>query len=84
MNNKENKATTADVCYGNGTIDIKTPVMALDIFCKTWCIDRTVKDRLAFNCIRCEFLHTDGSCAVKGFKRNKLPQYKEFGSMGDL
>jgi hypothetical protein len=65
-------------------MDIKTPVMALDIFCKTWCIDKDVTDDLVFNCNQCEFALPDGKCAVKSFKHNKLPDYKDFGSMGDI
>lgn len=78
-----NKPTNTDVCYGNGTIDIKTPVMALDIFTKTWCIDTTAKDDLSFRCKDCEF-SSGKTCLIKIFKCNKLPQYKNFGSMGDL
>lgn len=77
-----NKLTNTDVCYGNGTVDIITPVMALDIFTKTWCIDTTVKDSLSFRCKDCEFSNGK-NCLIKIFKCNKLPQYKNFGSMGE-
>lgn len=79
-----NKPTNTDVCYGNGTVDIKTPVMALDTFTKTWCIDTAVKDDLSFRCKDCEFFTNEHKCLIKIFKCNKLPQYKGFGSMGDL
>lgn len=79
--NGMNKLTNTDVCYGNGTVDIKTPVMALDIFTKTWCIDTTVKHDLSFRCKDCEFSNGE-NCLIKIFKCNKLPQYKDFGSMG--
>ena len=77
------KPTNTDVCYGNGTVDIITPIMALDIFTKTWCIDTAVKDDLSFRCKDCEFSNGE-KCLIKSFKCNKLPQYKDFGSMGDL
>lgn len=79
-----NKPADTNVCYGNGIVDIKTPVMALDIFTKTWCIDTAVKDDLSFRCKDCEFLTNEQNCLIKIFKCNKLPQYKNFGSMGDL
>lgn len=79
-----NKPINTDGCYGNGTVDIKTPIMALDIFTKTWCIDTIVNGDLSFRCKDCEFLTVEDECLVKIFKCNKLPQYKEFGSMGDL
>jgi len=78
-----NKPTNTDVCYGDGTVDIITPVMALDIFTKTWCIDTAAKDDFSFRCKDCEFLNGE-KCLIKIFKCNKLPQYKDFGSMGDL
>lgn len=28
------KPANTDICYGDGTVDIKTPIMALDIFTK--------------------------------------------------
>lgn len=78
--NGMNKLAHTNVCYGNGTVDIKTPVMALDIFTKTWCIDMAVKDDLSFRCKDCEFLNGE-QCLIKIFVCNKLPQYKNFGSM---
>lgn len=81
--NYVDKPTNADVCYRNGAVDIKTPVMALDIFTKTWCIDTTVKDDLSFRCKDCEFSNGK-NCLIKIFKSNKFPEYKDFGSMGDL
>ena len=80
IENKQEWITPAFIAEMN----IKVSIMALDIFCNTWCIDKTVKDDLAFNCDKCEFRMEDGICAVKSFKCNKMPYYKDFGSMGDL
>ena len=63
-------------------------VEILDRFTKEFCIDATVSDDLEFRCKECPFQHdTDtekGLCMVKEFKNKYAPNYKDFGSMGDL
>ena len=59
-------------------------VELLDHFTKAFCIDATVTDDLAFRCGECPFATQDGKCLVKLFKNQFAPDYKEFGSMGDL
>ena len=61
----------------------KLPVMLLDAFTKVWCRDRDEED-LVFRCKRCPFEHADGKCSVKIFKSEYMPDYKDFGCMGDL
>ena len=61
----------------------KMAVQLLDIFTKIWCID-TRTDDLAFMCKECPFEQEDGKCTVKMFKCKFYPEYKDFGSMGDL
>lgn len=62
----------------------KMAVQLLDIFTKIWCIDTRVKDDLEFMCKECPFVKANGHCLVKEFKREFYPEYKDFGSMGDL
>jgi len=59
-------------------------VELLDLFTKSFCIDRSVKDDLAFRCSECPFETKDRICLCKVFKHKFCPDYKEFGSMGDL
>ena len=60
-------------------------VMHLDAFTKVFCRDRTVTDDLKFRCDECYFLTIDGAtCNEKIMARDLYPDYKDFGSMGDL
>ena len=59
-------------------------VKILDKFTKAFCIDVSVKDDLAFRCKECPFEMQDRTCLVKVFKSTFDPDYKGFGSMGDL
>ena len=56
----------------------------LDAFTKTYCRDKSVKDDLVFRCKDCEFLTKDETCLVKVMAHKLCPDYKDFGSMGDL
>ena len=62
----------------------KLAVQILDIFTKIWCIDRRAEDDLEFLCKECPFETLEGRCLVKAFKCKFYPEYKDFGSMGDL
>lgn len=63
----------------------KMAVQLLDIFTKIWCIDTRVHDDLEFMCKECPFeVKDNGHCLVKEFKCKFYPEYKDFGSMGDL
>ena len=59
-------------------------VRILDRFCKAFCIDVEVTDDLKFRCLECPFHTESGQCQVKIFKCVFYPDYKDFGSMGDL
>ena len=70
---------------GRVTNDLHKAVELLDQFTKTFCIDAEVADDLVFRCKDCPFEdHESGKCAVKIFKQRFCPDYKDFGSMGDL
>ena len=56
----------------------------LDLFTKTYCRDNSIMDDLVFRCNECEFEMPDGICLVKCMARKICPDYKGFGSMGDL
>ena len=56
----------------------------LDAFTKTYCRDESVKYDLVFRCKDCEFLMKDETCLVKVMAMKLCPDYKDFGSMGDL
>ena len=59
-------------------------VQKLHEFTHEFCID-TTKEELTFRCNECPFEnHDDGTCAVKKFKCKFDPDFKDFGSMGDL
>ena len=65
---------------------IARSVMLLDLFTKTFC--RYVNDYerfndLRFRCQECPFENESG-CACKKFKEKYAPDYRDFGSMGDL
>ena len=59
-------------------------VKHLDLFTKTYCRDKSVKDDLVFRCNQCDFQLPDGTCLVKTMAKKLCPDYREFGSMGDL
>lgn len=59
-------------------------VMALDMFTKIFCRDYAVQGDLAFRCNQCEFEMSNGKCLMKVMARKIYPDYKDFGSMGDL
>lgn len=66
-------------------------VVLLDMFTKSFCIDREAyhKDgELEFRCNECPFEYNtekeEGLCMVKQFKCKFAPDYVDFGSMGDL
>ena len=59
-------------------------VELLDLFTKEFCRDKLVKDDLVFRCKECTFETEDGKCLLKVFKNKFAPDYKDFGSMGDL
>ena len=60
-------------------------VSALDMFTKIYCIKENNDAGLVFECSQCEFLQPDGkTCCVKQFKNKHCPEFKDFGSMGDL
>lgn len=59
-------------------------VRHLDMFTKTYCRDQNVQDDLVFMCHECEFEAPDGICLVKVMARRLCPEYRDFGSMGDL
>lgn len=66
--------------------DIKKAVHLLDLFTKTYCRYRNDYERfddLKFRCDECPFSKTK-FCLVKEFKCKYYPEYKDFGSMGDL
>ena len=66
--------------------DISKAVIILDLFTKTFCRysnDYQRFDDLKFRCKECPF-EEDGKCAVKLFKNKYAPDYRDFGSMGDL
>lgn len=59
-------------------------VEALDRFTKIYCRDESITDDLMFRCPQCDFGLSDGKCLVKTMARKLCPDYKDFGSMGDL
>lgn len=60
-------------------------VKYLDLFTKTYCRDESATDDLLFRCSDCEFeLRPSRKCLVKCMARKLCPDYKDFGSMGDL
>ena len=58
-------------------------VQALDLFTKIFCIKENEED-LEFECENCEFQNSDGTCSVKKFAGKHCPEYRNFGSMGEL
>lgn len=67
--------------------ELEKAVVLLDCFTKTYCRERNDYDKygdLKFRCEECPFQKENGKCSVKEFKSKYVPDYKEFGSMGDL
>lgn len=67
--------------------EIAKSVVILDLFTKIFC--RYVGDYerfgdLKFRCKECPFEQDDGKCLAKQFKNKYAPDYRDFGSMGDL
>lgn len=83
-----NRELAKAILFGDGLKKTKNDdhaaVELLDLFTKTFCIDAEVKDDLVFRCKGCPFKMADGKCNVKQFKSKFWPEYKDFGSMGDL
>ena len=73
-------------CEGTTSDTIsRQAVKYLDLFTKTYCRDKSATDDLVFRCSDCEFeLRPSGKCLVKCMARKLCPDYKDFGSMGDL
>ena len=67
--------------------EISKAVVLLDLFTKTFCRYRNDYERfddLKFRCKECPFQKENGDCLVKSFKNKYAPNYRDFGSMGDL
>lgn len=68
--------------------EIAKSVVVLDLFTKIYCRYQNDYERfedLKFRCDECLFQKEDGGeCLVKLFKHKYAPDYKDFGSMGDL
>ncbi len=67
--------------------EIAKSVILLDLFTKTYCRyqnDYERFDDLKFRCDECPFQKSDGHCMCKEFKNKYAPDYRDFGSMGDL
>jgi hypothetical protein len=67
--------------------EITKSVVLLDVFTKTYCRyqnDYERFDDLKFRCDECPFQKENGKCLVKLFKIKYAPDYRDFGSMGDL
>lgn len=76
--------TGGDVYSGRNRNDEHKAVVLLDWFTKEFCIDANEKEDLVFRCKECPFQTGTGVCLVKIFKGKFDPDYKDFGSMGDL
>ena len=66
--------------------EIAKSVILLDLFTKTFCRyanDYERFDDLKFRCKECPF-EKEEQCLVKMFKNKFAPDYRDFGSMGDL
>lgn len=67
--------------------EIAKSVVLLDLFTKTFCRYRNDYERfddLKFRCDKCPFSKENGECLVKSFKNIYAPDYRDFGSMGNL
>ena len=65
-------------------ISRQAAVKHLDLFAKAYCRDKSVTNDLVFRCKQCDFEMPDEKCLVKTMARKLCPDYKNFGSMGDL
>lgn len=66
---------------------ISNAVVMLDLFTKLFCRYKNDYQRfgdLKFRCEECPFQKENGQCLVKIFKNEYAPDYRDFGSMGDL
>jgi hypothetical protein len=66
--------------------EIAKSIVLLDLFTKIFCRYKADYERfndLKFRCDECPFTNK-GQCAVKVFKAKYAPNYRDFGSMGDL
>ena len=66
--------------------EISKAVILLDLFTKIYCRyanDYERFDDLKFRCEECPFQKNE-NCMVKLFKIKYAPDYRDFGSMGDL
>ena len=77
-------ATDTNVGDKDGNTINRMAVELLDRFAKIFCKDDTVTDDLVFHCKQCAFEMPDGTCLVKVMAARLCPDYKDFGSMGDL
>ena len=67
--------------------EIAKSVVLLDLFTKTYCRymnDYERFDDLKFRCNECPFINPNGDCMCQKFKSKYAPDYRDFGSMGDL
>lgn len=67
--------------------DIQKAVEGLNQFTKNWCInceESEKQNELVFRCEECIFERYDDKCQLKVFKNKHLPDFKDFGAMGDL
>ena len=67
--------------------EIAKSVEALDLFTKFFCRYSNDYERfgdLKFRCNECPFQQENGKCLAKIFKNKYAPNYRNFGSMGDL
>lgn len=67
--------------------DVEKAVDCLNEFTHNWCMncEETEKQNdLVFRCKECHFFMEDESCLIKKFKNKHYPNYRGFGSMGDL
>lgn len=62
--------------------ELSIAVEALDIFCKSWCLDRTDNSKdWGARCKICEFRTDGGRCLIQCFKSSKAPYYEfDFGA----
>ncbi len=67
--------------------EIIKAIILLDLFTKIFCRYKNDYERfndLKFRCDECPFCESNGDCICKKFKNKYAPEYREFGSMGDL
>lgn len=67
--------------------EISKAVVLIDLFTKTFCRYKNDYERfddLKFRCDECPFRAENDKCLAKSFKNKYAPDYRDFGSMGDL